>query len=384
MSWGRCAAVAFASVVLIGCGQATTSVVRVSPALSPAPTQQSPQPSPATGVGSVTCTGGPGTSMSVISGVLLYDVTDPVQPRLVCRANNTFIQLIPGNAIAYTKSASSGETAIVRHDLITGGESQVGLLPADPRGSKSWTADGALQVYAGTAKQIDELSWSVPIQLWSKGAEHLLYSVKAGVGGIESRWSVVPIVEFSPNRSYLAISDSMYSVQSTQLRIFSVADFHGSLVANGARGGTWVADDRFVWATAEGVLMQWTPTGGAASSRSENWFGPTHSPDAMWLAGTLLSNYADPHVLIATVAGDTVIKTGLGSGPGFVSPTVVWYVGEKLCDMSTDQCGADPTVPDGTVHAYDVTAKTDRIVRFGIGESPMAAGLIFLCCTTRV
>jgi len=104
----------------------------------------------------------------------------------------------------------------------------------------------------------------------------------------------------------------------------------------------------------------------------------------MWLAGTLLSNNADPHVLIATVAGDTVIKTGLGSGPGFVSPTVVWYVGEKLCDVNTDQCGADPTVPDGTVHAYDVANETDRIVRFVTGESPMAGGLTFLCCTTRV
>jgi len=79
-----------------------------------------------------------------------------------------------------------------------------------------------------------------------------------------------------------------------------------------------------------------------------------------------------------------VIKTGLGSSPGFVSPTVVWYVGEKLCNPDTDQCGADPTVPDGTVHAYDLVARTDQIVQFATGDSPMAGGLIFLCCTTRV
>jgi len=322
--------------------------------------------------------------MTVIAGVLLYDVTNPVEPRLVCKAQNTFMQLVPGNAIVYTKAAAGGKAAIVRLELATGAESEVALLPSDPRGSKTWTPDGLLEVYAGRGKPIDEYTSLVPIHLWTGDADRVIYSVITGLGGIESRWSVLPIVEFSPNRAFVAVSDAMYSIRSTQLRIFSVANPHGTLVGDGAHGGTWVADDKFVWATSDGTFMQWTPAGGVAAYRSEKWFGPTRSADAKWVAGTLLANASDPHVLIAPVAGGAAIKTRLGSAPSFVTPTVVWYVGEKLCGPATDQCGADPTLPDGTVRAYNLTTRSDQLVFFTAGEHPLAGGGIFSCCTTRV
>src|SRR5438034_4409305 len=204
MSWLRCAGLAFTSAFLIGCGQAATPVGQVSPAFSPTPTQQvtpspaaspSAEPSSTPAVATVTCSGSPSTSMTVIAGVLLYDVADPINPHLVCRASSTFMQLVAGSAIVYTKAAAGGKAAIVRRDLTSGAESQVALLPADPGGSKNWTADGALEVYAGKAKAINEITWSVPIHLWARGGDRVIYSVNAGVGGIESRWSVVPIVE---------------------------------------------------------------------------------------------------------------------------------------------------------------------------------------------
>src|SRR5882672_10372408 len=135
----RCAALAFTSTFLIGCGQATTPVAQVSPAFSPTSTQQAvPSPTPTSDAASVTCSGRPGTSMTVIAGVLLYEITDPVNPRLVCTAHNTYMQLA-GNAVVYTTAAAGGKAAVVRRDLTTGGESQIALLPADPRGSKTWT-----------------------------------------------------------------------------------------------------------------------------------------------------------------------------------------------------------------------------------------------------
>jgi len=322
--------------------------------------------------------------MVVIAGVLLYDVTNPTEPRVICRAQNTFMQLIAGNAIVYTKGIAAGKAAIIRQDLATGSESQVAVLPSNPNGAKSWTPDGSLEIYAGKGTKINDYTWSVPVHLWSNGADHVIYSTTAGVGGIESRWSVVPVVEFSPTRAYIAISDSLFSITSGQVRIFSIADRRGVVVGGTAHGGTWASDDRFVWATGDGTFMQWTPAGGVSAYRSEKWFGPTRSAGAQWVAGTLLADYSDPHVLIAPAAGGAAIKTRLGSAPGFVTPTVVWYIGEKLCDAATDQCGADPTVPDGTVHAYNLATRSDQLVFFTAGEHPLAGGQIFSCCTTRV
>src|SRR6185312_722036 len=123
---------------------------------------------------------------------------------------------------------------------------------------------------------------------------------------------------------------------------------------------------------------------GVTPFRSDkSWFGVNGSPDGQWIAGTLLSTTGGPNVLIAPVAGGAPIKTGLGSAPGFVSPTVLWYLGEKTCPAS-DPCGYDPTIPDGTVHAYDVIGKTDTVISFRKGEEPTVDGDFWYCCSTRV
>ena len=50
----------------------------------------------------------------------------------------------------------------------------------------TWTWDGALEVY-GTAVPINTGPYPVQVHLWSNGADHVLYTVPAIPGGIESR-----------------------------------------------------------------------------------------------------------------------------------------------------------------------------------------------------
>jgi hypothetical protein len=323
--------------------------------------------------------------MAVVAGLFLYDVADPVHPRMVCRATKTYMQLVDSNTIAYTVALSGGKANIVWRDLVTGVNTQVAVLPADPGGAKNWTADGSLEVYAGKGTVINETTASVPVHLFSNGGDHLLYSITSGASGLESRWSQVPILEFSTNHTYFAISDARYAITSSSMHIFSVADRRQLLVTVEGPGGTWVADDRFVWSAATtGSLVQWTPQGGVATLRPEkSWFGVNSSPGGQWLAGTLLSSAFEPHVLIAPVAGGTAVKTGLGSAPGFVSRTVLWYIGEKAC-TDVGPCGYDPTAPDGTVHAYDVTTKIDQVLHFRAGEEPVVGADFWYCCSTRV
>ncbi len=76
--------------------------------------------------------------MTVIAGLFLYDVTDPVRPRLVCRATNTYLQLLAGNKIAYTVALANGQADIIWRDLTTGVNTKVAELPADPGGAKNW------------------------------------------------------------------------------------------------------------------------------------------------------------------------------------------------------------------------------------------------------
>jgi hypothetical protein len=215
------------------------------------------------------------------------------------------------------------------------------------------------------------------VHLWSNGADHVLYTMPAGVGGIESRWAQRPILEFGPEYSYLAVSDSAYSITSSSVRVFLVTDRRQKFVSSAASsGGTWIANNRLVWATLSGALMDWTPTTGAKVLRTEHWYAPTSSPDGRWVAGTLLADAAAPRAFVAPVDGGQTIRTGLASSPRFVSPTVVWYAVEAL----SAQGGYDATAPNGVIHAIDVVSNTDKVVTFGAGEAPLTETGYPLCC----
>jgi len=361
----------------------TSTATPPSPKPTPPP---SPQPTPIAAAGLVNCSGAPTAAMVVISRTLLYDVTDTVHPRLVCRAIDTGVHLLDNHTIAYTKVVAK-HVVIIRRDLTTGAETQVAPLRVAPQPyywyAATWTWDGALEVYSTSNATANAMNWLVSVHLWSNGADHVLYTVKAGFGGVESRWAARPILTFGPDNSYVAISDTAFSLYSSSVRIFSVADRTQRYVTSApSSGGTWIASNRFAWATMAssstvlGKLMQWTPTAGATLLRSEYFYRPTSSLDGKWIAGTVLTDQAAPRTFIAPLGTGRTFRTGLASSPGFVTPTVAWYAVEKQGANAYNSTG-----PSGQVHALDVVNLTDKAVTFRTGESPWSAATgVMLCC----
>jgi hypothetical protein len=177
--------------------------------------------------------------------------------------------------------------------------------------------------------------------------------------------------------------DTAFSLYSSSVRIFSVSDRTQRYVTSApSSGGTWIANDRFAWATMPtsstvlGKVMQWTPAAGASVLRSEYFYRPTSSSDGKWIAGTLLTDQAAPRTFIAPLGTGRTFRTGLASSPGFVTTTVVWYAVEKAGASTYDY-----TAPSGQVHALDVVNLTDKAVTFRAGESPWSAYTgVMLCC----
>jgi hypothetical protein len=329
--------------------------------------------------------------MAVVGQAFVYDVANTISPRLVCRGTETTIHLIDGNSIAYTKVVA-GHVVIVRHNLTTGSESQVAQLRAAPQtyyyGRVGWTWDGSTEVYSTSNQTNTSTTWQVQVHLWANGADHLLYTIQAGPGGLESRWSPRPILAFSPDKSYVAISDFGFAIYGSNVRIFSLADLRQKFVtASSSSGGTWIANDRFAWADMSGALKQWTPTAGATLLRSEAWYGVTSGSDGKWIAGTRIDvTNATPRVFIAPLGAGRTFRTGLASSPGFVTPTVVWYAEEKTDTSGGFTCMEPcihPTVPDGVIHALDVVNLTDKIVRFHTGQAPKDIYGNVACCSTE-
>jgi len=329
--------------------------------------------------------------MVVVAQTLLYDVADPINPRLVCRGTETAMHLIDGNSIAYT-TVAAGHVVILKRNLTTGAETRVAQLRVAPGpyyyGRVGWTWDGTTEVYSTSNVTPTSTSWTVTIHLWSNGADHVLYKIQAGPGGLESRWSPRPILDYSPDKKYVAISDFGFAIYGTNIRIFALADLRQKLVvAASSSGGTWIANDRFAWADLSSSLKQWTPTTGATLLRSDPWYGVTASSDGKWLAGTFVTpTTGDPHVFIAPTGAGRTFQTGLASSPGFVTPTVVWYAEEKTDTSGGFTCSEPcihPTAPDGVIHALDVVHQTDRIVHFHTGQAPKDIYGNVACCSTQ-
>src|SRR5207247_3269290 len=139
MTWRRDAALLIAAVTVMACGasarpgaqtspppthqpsptatfqaQSSPSSVPTAPSTEPSPAT-SPVPTPTAALASVTCSGGPSATMAVVAGTFVYDVADPIHPRLVCRGANTAVHLVDSKAMAYTR-ATAGHVVIVRRD----------------------------------------------------------------------------------------------------------------------------------------------------------------------------------------------------------------------------------------------------------------------------
>src|SRR5205814_9710087 len=88
--------------------------------------------------------------MAVVAGQFVYDVADPIRPRLVCRGANTVMRLLDAKTIAYT-TVAGGHVVNMRRDLSTGPESRIAQLPLEPRpyhyGVPRRTWDGAPEIY---------------------------------------------------------------------------------------------------------------------------------------------------------------------------------------------------------------------------------------------
>ena len=390
MRWRRGAALVFAGFILMACGSRVAPSAHSSPTTAAASAPRISEQTPGA-VATVTCSGGPGSAMIVVARQFVYDVADPVHPRLICRSANTAIHVIDGNAIAYT-TAVAGHVVIIRRDLNTGSESRIAQLRVEPQpyyyATAGWTWDGSLEVYSTSVPRANGTSL-VSVHLLSNGIDHVLYSIDSGPGGLESRWSPRPVLAFSPDQAYVAISDFPFFIYGTNIRIFSVADQTQKFITGGSSsGGIWISNNRFAWATYanSGSLMHWTAGGGAQLIRSEAWYGATSSPDGLWLAGTLITDVNNPRVLIARDDGGAQFTTALGSNPGFVTSTVVWYAEEGPDTSGSYQCSEPcmhPTVATGAVRAFDVRNGSDVAVRFRAGEDPRAVEGYTICCATR-
>jgi len=404
------------AALLLACGSTPVAVHTGSPSASASPIEQSPsqqaspsaspsssaspepspssEPSPSPLPVAVSCHGAPAAGGSLVllgrneypdiaSTADLYDVTNPLAPRLICTIANTSSHLLSGDTIEYLRPTAAGTTEVVVRSIATGVETTSVTLPF-ATGVAAWTPDGATvafwqRVPAGPSDYSDHIA------VWLFAAGHLaeLYSYPLGIGDCICRFGLPrPVLSISPDGQYL-VSGWFAGKGSAPLVAYRLSDRRQvTTFDSSVYDALWGETGHHAYLVGFTGLTpccveSWTPESGLASlPNAIQWFfGPSLSPGGTHVVFTAYpdpSNQASPRVYEYDLTGQktTMLIDQPRAEAVFVKDGWVWYGEEVAC---TDCPGA--TEASGRIFAMQLSTHTESLVTFAAGEQPATNAL---------
>jgi len=333
------------------------------------------------------CVAKPAGGPMALVGQAVYDVADPVHPKLLCQISNTVTHLYTGDTFQYIRRSGDTGTEVVLHSMGSGNESVVAGWPMKlletPYGKVgAWTPEGNT---AATAVAATDSAGNQMIQIWlfSQPNTKMLYQFFEPLTDCICRFGLAtPVLAFSPDAQYL-VSGWPIGKGASGLRVFKVAD--GTPLATFDASYDFAMWDRtghrlYVSGRDAGPAHSWTPEDGwSVPAGATSWpYFTGLSPDGSKVAYTSYldpANFADIRASVYDVASHTTrqLTDQMRSEVIFVKNRWVWYLEEAKCESpGTSTCPPWGTQPTGKVFAMDLTTAVETPVVFAAGESPTA------------
>jgi hypothetical protein len=398
------------ATLLLACGSTPVAVHTAGPSASASPAAQSPSlqatsspsPSPSASLQAspssepstppltvtVSCHGKPaGGALALLgrdvypdfaSAADLYDVTNPLAPRLICTIGNTSSHLLSNDTIEYLRPTTADKTEVVVRSITTGVETTAATLPFATR-TAAWTSDGAVVAYrervpAGPNDYSDHFA------VWLFAAGHLaqLYSYPTGIGDCICRFGLPhPVLAISPDGQYL-VSGWIAGKGSVPLVVYRLSDRRQVATLDASvYNALWAGSGhRLFLVSFSGVtpccVQSWTPEAGLSPlPNASQWFyDPSLSPGGGQVAFTAYadpSNQTSPRVYVYDLAGQQtrlLIDQPRADGV-FVKDDWVWYGEDVVCA----DC-PNGTTPSGRIFAMQLSTHAESLVTFTPGEQP--------------
>jgi len=330
---------------------------------SPPPVAGLPTPS-------VACPGASAAAMAIV-GSALWDVSDPVHPRLVCRILNTTAHLFTADTFQYIRT-NAQTTEVVLHSIGSGNESVVAgwpirLLDGSGRLTGDWTADGNA---AATMVLTTDDGGAAMQQVWifTKQPAMLLYQFPQPLTDCICRFGIPPpTLAFSADGQYL-VAGWPVGKGAQPLRVYRVAD--DVLVQTMDLGDVetlWSHQGHTLYLTGlDGSPRVWSPEAGFTPLAGASAFpyDASLSPDGSKIAYTAFpdpSNQVNLRVYTYDLASQktTLLIDKPRAEVTFVKDGWVWYDEEAPCQDCPGQ-----TQPTGRLFAMDLSTGVEQPVMF--------------------
>jgi hypothetical protein len=346
----------------------------------------SPPPTPGVPAPNARCVATPAGGPMALVGQAVYDVTDPIHPRLLCQVTNTVTHLFTGDTFEYIRSTGDTGTEVVLHSMGSGNESVVAGWPLNmlntPFGEvNAWTRDGN---EAATAKAATDGAGNQTIEIWlfAQPGVTLLHVFNQPLTDCICRFGLAaPVLSFSPDGQYI-VSGWPIGKGATPLYVFRVADHTLAKILDvDDVTAFWDRTGHRLYGTRRtGTSWSWTPEDGLAPLAGAT-FWPYQvglSPDGSQVAYTAYedpANFAGLRVYVYDLTSHVTrrLVDQMRSEVIFVKNRWVWYLEEARCDSpGASTCPPWGTQPTGKVFAMDLTTGVETPVVFASGESPTA------------
>ncbi|TMC33763.1 MAG: hypothetical protein E6J28_13890 [Chloroflexi bacterium] len=350
----------------------------------------SPSPIPGVPAPFVGCAAKPTGGPMVLIGQAIYDVSDPVHPKLLCRVNNTVTHLFTQDTFTYIRRSGDEGTEVVLHSMGSGNESVIAGWPIKLLGSAfgdvgAWTPDGDHAATAVSAKD-DAGDQAIQIWLFAQPSKILLYSFSQPLTDCICRFGVArPTLAFSADGQYL-VSGWPVGKGASPLRVYRVADATLAQTLDlGDVEAIWSRTGHHLYLTGlAGKSRSWTPEDGFAPlDGATAWpYRLGLSPDGSQVAYTAYldpSTQADLRVYVYDIATHQtrLLTSQMRSEVIFVKDGWVWYLEEAKCDPALPSCAPWGTAPTGKVFAMNLSTGVEQPVTFRMDEtvtSPLSPG----------
>lgn len=339
--------------------------------------EATPTPAPQA---SVSCTqGGSIGSLALIGPPReerIYEVSDPLHPRLLCRATGTTAHLWTSDTFMYLRPVKENESEIVLRSLGSGNETKVGTFPSqDVNGS--WLADGSAATWTSKVGQASNGTLLVQVWLYAEGRTTMVstYSLP-GVDSFGRPGLAPPIDDLSPDGQYLIAGWQIVSKPGTPsaLRLFRVSDRTEIPLSTPStpRLAFWPRKGHSLYIVEADRVQSWSPDRGLQDLPGAGpWvMSPNFSPDGSTVAYTSLQE-GGPRVSTYDLAAQRsrLIIDKPRSQAVWVKQDWVWYLEEAPCVQTPSQPCFDPSSPTGIVLARNLVTGDGGTVSFAPGAS---------------
>ena len=306
----------------------------------------------------------------------LYDVTDPVHPRLICTVANDSAHLVAGG-LEWLKPISANQTDVVVHSLSGANDSRIGTFPFHMQ-LGAYLPDLSVAAYTlpVPADNANLPGGGVAVYLYTHGQAGYLYTYPIPLTDCICRFGLPqPTLAISPDGQYL-VAGWPIGKGGAPLLVYRVSDRTLAVTLDSSMvSGFWDRSGHrlFLGPGPGDGEASWTPEAGLVQvAGASAWsFLPGQSPDGGMVAYTAYAGQnVRTYVYDIKAASTRMVIDKLRSQVLFVKDGWVWYLEEVVCDPMV--CGAPwGTEPTGKVIAMQLSTGLETDVAFAAGENPV-------------